>query len=164
MYRLSNSVSVQSDFSKENERPCQRLINFDPAPHSLQSSVFGLAIKPLLPGSQAGSRGPAFSTHNGHATDDIAQPVEGFHPVLFLGAKALRLEHDDTLLSYASIPQSQQFVFVHLRQGRCMNIKPQMDGGGNLVHILAAGALSPNGLHLDFLEGNGNRWRYPERH
>ena len=52
------------------------------------------------------------------------------------------------------IPHGQQALFDFIGQGGAADIEAQVDGGGHLVHILAAGAAGPDGAQFHLVIGN----------
>ncbi|EEF25616.1 conserved hypothetical protein [Ricinus communis] len=91
-----------------------------------------------------------------HAIDQFMQPSNGVLPVEILTAKPLCLDDDDAFLVDAVVMQGQEPCFNILRERRSPDIKAQMHGSCDLIHVLAARALRANRGEFDFFLGNGD--------
>jgi hypothetical protein len=86
------------------------------------------------------------------------QTIKRVYFVLFLGAVLLGFDDNDAVLSDAIVAQVEQAFFVKGRQGRGRDIKAQVNGSGNFVHVLSPCPLEANRADLNFLKGRVVRW------
>jgi len=82
------------------------------------------------------------------------QSLQGVFAVLLLGAEALRLDDDDALLADAPVAEVQQAMFIEGGQGGGADIEAQVDGGGDFVDVLPAGALGADRGDFDLVMGD----------
>lgn len=82
------------------------------------------------------------------------EALQGIILVLFLTPMLLGLEDKDTILGDPLVVQRKESGLDSLGEGGLEDVKAQVDGGGNLVDVLATGPLGPNKFKLDFLFGN----------
>lgn len=68
----------------------------------------------------------------------------------------LGLDDHYALAGDALVAAVQQSRFDRVGQRRGGNVEAQVDGRGDLVHILAAGPLGPHSADLDFAERDRN--------
>ncbi len=103
---------------------------------------------PLI-GRIRGLGGTARLLGHGHTVDPFMQPGKGVKPVLFLGAVALGLEDKDAFGRNPAVGQCQEALLDIVGQAGGRHIKAQVDCAGDLVDVLAARALRPDGADLN---------------
>lgn len=93
----------------------------------------------------------------GHAVDDFLQPGQRVAAVHVLGAVLLGLENEHAVLRDAAVVQAQQTLLHTLGQAGGVDVKAQMDGAGDLVHVLPARTLCADRghAHFGFVDGQG---------
>jgi hypothetical protein len=96
-----------------------------------------------------GSRRTADSYRFGHAGNQGDETIERIAAIFFLAAIGLRLDNDDAILRHALVPNRQESFLYFIRQTGCVHVESQMNGAGNFVNVLAAGALRPNHGEVD---------------
>ncbi|MCU1328921.1 MAG: hypothetical protein JWN34_4291 [Bryobacterales bacterium] len=87
-------------------------------------------------------RGPAWTAnfrHNLRAGDQVIKPSPGFGSVAFLGAVLASRDDENAVLRDAIAGQCEEALpYVLWKRRRLTDVEAQLDGGGNLVDVLAA--------------------------
>ena len=99
-----------------------------PPTQSLDLTSNRLALKPATLRAQCGPCRFAYPARHRDAVDQSLQPVNGFQPVFFLAAAALRLDHHHAVVGNAMIAQGKQALLDLIRQRRLPDRIAQMDG------------------------------------
>ncbi len=113
--------------------------------------MFGFSVDAFSLGAAGRFGGPAPFLNYCRTDDQLPQAFQSLLSVLLLTAALLRFDDDDAFPGEAAVSESQQPLFVKFRQGRCLDIKAQMNGRRDLVDILSAGAARANCADLNFM-------------
>lgn len=107
----------------------------------LDAGAAGFAVQPPLACAFTGAGGHTVGLFMRSLPDEFGQTLSGVLPVLLLGAVIAGGDDNHSVSRGATASQRKQTRADPLGQGwRVGSIKPQLRSGGDLVHILAAGA------------------------
>src|SRR6185437_1031840 len=83
---------------------------------------------------------PARLRRNERTADEIRQSLQGFAPILLLGAVISRNDEDRAIIGEPAPRQHAQPALHLLRKrGAAAKVETQLHGRGHLVHVLTAG-------------------------
>lgn len=105
----------------------------------LGSAAMTLVVAPALPCSRTGAGPDPCRWPLGRPLKPVHQPCAGVGAVPFLGSEALRLDDEHPVAIHAPAckhPQPDTHRFG--KPADAADAEPELHGGGNLVHILAA--------------------------
>ena len=147
----------------ERSAPYASMLLPDLSPQRLDFSPAGLGVDALfLRRLRRPGRYSLFARPAG-AFDQRLETRKRLAPVLFLAAVTLRLDDDDALFGDAPVLEREQPFLVAIGQRGGLNVEAEMYRRGDLVDVLAAGALGPDGGELNVGYGDGNVTVNPER-
>lgn len=113
--------------------------------------MFGFSIDAFSLGT-AGCPGCfALFLYPGRSDDQFTQTFQRLLTVLFLAAALLRFDHNDAVPGEAAVFEVEQSLLVKIRQGGGPDIETQVNGRGDLVDILSAGAACTDCADLNFM-------------
>src|SRR5690606_5763315 len=108
---------------------------------ALDLATLALALDPALLRGAGGAGRDAPLRHRQAGGNEGRQALARILAVALLGAEALRIDHQHAVVGQAPVAPCQQPLAQGLGQGRGTgDVEPQLDGGGNLVDVLPAGA------------------------
>ena len=120
--------------------------------------------KPTNLGGKRGSAGTAGLRHDFRAGDQFVQPRPGFGSISLLRPVRARGDDQHAVLRGATAGECEEALpHVGWERWRLADIEAQLDGSGNLVHVLPARAGTANKGHGEF--GIWNEYRqmlFPE--
>ena len=126
----------------------------------LGAGALAFGFQASLFGRVGGLGGAARLLGRGHAVDPFMQAGKGVKPVLFLRAVALGFEDKDAFGGNPAVGQRQQALLDIVGQAGGRHVKAQVDCAGDLVDVLAARALRPDGADLDLRLVNSDHWAH----
>ena len=125
-------------------------------PHFFDIATTDLGVDPFCTGIFGWPCGASFFWGLGHAPNQDGQALHGSLAVHLLASVLPGFDDDDALVGDAVVRQEQKSLFVHLRQGGCLDVEPQVDGGCGCVDVLPAGAGRFDGGQFDLIVGKGD--------
>src|SRR3954469_3109863 len=132
------------------------------APLRLDVAAALLALEPALLGAKGRlCRAPRLRPDHGFA-EHLRKPVDGVLAVALLGAEALGLDHDDTVLGHALPCEPGEAQRGILRQRQFARVEAQLGRGRDLVDVLPARAGGADKADLDIVLVDDEIAGYPQ--